>query len=249
MKKYSLILIALLLFSCQTNSDSSSNGSSELAQDTGQGGSLATFTIYDNYLYTVDNQDLNVFSITNKEQPVQVNEINIGFAIETLFNYKDYLFIGSRTGMYIYSVNTPETPQFLSEAQHFTACDPVISNLTHAFVTLHSNTTCGGNTLNVLEIYNVEDLQNPILISSRNLVNPIGLGLYQDYLIVCDDEVKIFDISDPENIQLVHSINKNAFDVIIKDNLLILIGESGLYQYNLNEDNIQNTIELSTIDI
>lgn len=244
-----MILVLLLVLGCDSSSDSNDNSSfSSANESTGQGGSLARFTTFNDYLYTVDNQDLNVFSILDNEQPVQVNEVQIGFNIETLFNYKEYLFIGSQNGMYIYSVNNPETPTFLSEAQHFTACDPVVANFTHAFVTLHSNIGCG-NTLNQLQIYNVEDLENPLLISTRNLTRPIGLGLYNNYLIVCDDEVKIFDISDPENAQLVHNINRDAFDVIIQDNLLILVGDSGIYQYNLDTTNIQNTIELSTINI
>jgi len=244
MKKYSIIL--LLALGC--SSDSSDNNSGVSDSSTGQGGSLARFATFNDYLYTVDNQDLNVFSIIDNEQPVQVNEVPIGFNIETLFNYKEFLFIGSQNGMFIYSVENPEEPTFLSEAQHFTACDPVVANATHAFVTLHSDIGCG-NTLNQLQIYNVEDLQNPQLISTRNLTRPIGLGLYNNYLIVCDDEVKIFDISDPENAQLVHNINRDAFDVIIKGNLLILVGHSGIYQYDLDETNIQNTTELSTINI
>ncbi len=247
MKKYILILTALTLLHCDSNSDSSGSNN-ESFSDTGKSGSLARFTTFNDYLYTVDNQDLNVFNIADNEDPVQVNEVHIGFDIETLFNYKEYLFIGSRNGMYIYSVDSPELPEYLSQAQHFTACDPVVSNYTHAFVTLHSDIGCGNN-VNLLEVYDVEDLQNPILISTRNLTRPIGLGLYGDYLIVCDDEVKIFDITDPENLQLVHNIDKNAFDVIINENLLILIGETGLYQYNLDENNIQNTTELSTINI
>lgn len=246
MKKYSIILVLLLVLGC--DSDSSDNSSGAFDSTTGQGGSLARFTTFNDYLYTVDNQDLNVFSIVNNEQPVQVNEVQIGFNIETLFNYKEYLFIGSQNGMYIYSVDNPETPTYLSEAQHFTACDPVVANFTHAFVTLHSDIGCG-NTLNQLQIYNVQDLQNPQLISTRNLTRPIGLGLYNDYLIVCDDEVKIFNISDPTNVQLVHNINRDAFDVIIQGNLLILVGDSGIYQYNLDDTNIQNTTELSTINI
>jgi len=244
MKKYTFIFVLLVLVSCSSDSNSESPANN----GTGQGGSLARFTILNDYLYSVDDQSLNVFNISTPETPVKVNEVFIGFDIETLFNYKEYLYIGSQNGMFIYSAQNPEEPSFLSEAQHFTACDPVVANATHAFVTLHADIGCGTN-INALEVYNVEDVENPILISSRNLTMPIGLGLYNDYLFVCDDEVKVFNIADPENIQLVHAINKDAFDVIIKDNLLILIGDNGLYQYTLDETNIQNTIELSTIDI
>ena len=245
MKKIIILILVGLVLSCDSDS---SNDISNSSNETGKAGSLARFTTYNDYLYTVDNQTLNVFSIADRENPVKINDLDIGFNIETLFNYKQYLYIGSQNGMYIYSVQNPEQPQYLSDVQHFTACDPVVANATHAYVTLHADIGCG-TTINVLEIYDVSDVVNPVLISSRNLTKPIGLGLYSDYLIVCDDEVKIFDVSDPNNSVLVHAINRNAFDVIVNNDTLILIGENGLYQYSLNPNSIQNTEELSTINI
>ncbi len=245
MKKNILVcIVSALLLSCSSDGSSSDQAFSEA----GQGGSLARFVLKDDYLYTVDIYGLNVFNVTNPENPVKVNNIPISFNIETIFNLKQYLYIGSQNGMYIYNISSPENPTYVSDVQHFTACDPVVANLTHAFVTLHADIGCG-NTINVLETYDITDIRNPVLISSRNLTRPIGMGLYQNYLLVCDDEVKIFDISDPENSVLVHSINRNAFDVIIYDNLMVLTGENGLYQYSLDEENIQNTTELSSIDI
>ncbi|WP_296383715.1 hypothetical protein [Winogradskyella sp.] len=244
-KIYSIIIIALLLINC--SSDSNSNDSSAFSE-TGQGGSLARFALYVDYLYVVDDSNLNVFSIVNREEPVQVNTVPIGFNIETLFNYKNYLYIGSREGMFIYNIDNAEEPAYISDVQHFTACDPVVANETHAFVTLHTNTFCGAD-LNVLEIYDVTEINNPVLISSRNLTQPIGLGLYNNYLIVCDDEVKVFDVSNPEDSQLVTSIDVNAFDVIINNGILVLIGENGLYQYSLDSNNITNMSHLSTINI
>ncbi|MBQ4804214.1 hypothetical protein J8L88_15225 [Aquimarina sp. MMG015] len=242
-----MILTSFIIFSC--DSDSSNDSLSPINND-GIGGSLATFTLKGDYLYTVDNTDLTVFNITDIKDPVQVNTIPIGFNIETLFSYKDYLYIGSRNGMFIYGLTNPEFPEKLSQVEHFTACDPVIANDTHAFVTLHSDTFCGNN-LNVLQIYDVTTITEPILINSRNLTFPRGLGLYNNFLIVCDDEIKIFDVSDPSESNLVTSINNNAFDVIISGNLLIAIGETGLYQYRLTPDvNLGISItELSTINI
>ncbi|TXE17415.1 hypothetical protein ES692_09055 [Psychroserpens burtonensis] len=245
MKTYILILLVLMMFGCDSDSAS---GLSQNTNDIGKAGSLARFTTYDDHLYSVDNSTLNVFSIVDRENPVKVNEVFIGFNIETLFNFKEFLYVGSQNGMYIYSIQNPEEPLYLSEVQHFTACDPVVANATHAFVTLHADIGCGTN-INVLEIYDVNDVVNPIFISRRHLTKPIGLGLYGDYLIVCDDEVKIFDISDIENTSLIHSINGDAFDVIVNNDTLILIGENGLYQYSLNPNSIQNTEQLSTINI
>ncbi len=246
MKRLIIFLSILIFAGCSTDGDSGS-GSND-ASATGKAGSLARFASVGDYLYTVDNRNLNVFSILDQTNPVKVNSISVGFDIETIFNYKQYLYIGSQNGMYIYSVDAPETPKYLSDVRHFTACDPVVANDTHAFVTLHADIGCGTN-INVLEIYDVSDVLSPVLISRRNLTKPIGLGLYNDYLFVCDDEVKVFDVSDPTNAKLVHAINKDAFDVIINGDHLILIGDAGLYQYQLNAANIADTTQLSTLSI
>lgn len=225
------------------NSDSSTSPNAEV----GQGGSTARFAIVGGYLYTVDLDKLNVFSISDVNNPVLVNEVYIGFNIETLFSFESNLFIGSQSGMYIYNIDNPEVPTQQSEINHFTACDPVVTDGNYAYVTLHSDSTCGNN-INSLEIYKVEDIQNPILIESRTMVQPKGLGIFNNYLIVCDDEVKIFDITNPENMVFSTSINISGFDVIIKNDKLIVVAEDGLYQYRLDSANINNIITLSVIN-
>lgn len=240
MKYLKVLLLALILIGCSKDGDSSMNTGD------GTGGSLAIFTLKGNYLYSVDNSKLNIFSLIDTAQPSKVNEINIGFNIETLFSFKDYLFIGSRNGMFIYSLANPENPVQLSAVQHFTACDPVVANETHSFVTLHSNTTCGNN-LNVLQVYDSSDPTNPIMVHQRNLTHPKGLGLYHNYLVVCDDDLKIFDIQNPNEPVLVKAIAKNCFDVIIKGDDLYAIGENGLYRYLLNQNDITNVISKSEI--
>ena len=236
--------MCLLILSCeqdQTN-DSASNTNSD-----GQGGSLATFTLKGEYLYTVDENNLSVYSVKETKNPVLVNSIFVGFNIETLFSYKDYLYIGSQNGMFIYGLTNPEFPEKLSSVEHFTACDPVVANDTHAYVTLHSETFCGSN-INSLEVYDVTKITEPILINSRNLVSPKGLGIYGNYLIVCDDEIKVFDIENPRESKLVTSINQSAFDVIISGDLLIAIGDTGLYQYELSTTTSIEINALSTIN-
>jgi len=235
MKKYFsyTMLTLLVLVGC-------SSDNSDFTKSDGTGGSLAIFVLKGNYLYTVDNQTLHVFSLINEQQPVKVNDVPIGFNIETLFSLDDKLYIGSQNGMFIYSIASPENPAFLSEAQHFTACDPVVANATHAFVTLHSTAFCGNN-LNVLHVYDTADPSNPTLIHTRNLVQPKGLGLYGDYLIICDDVIKIFSITNPANPELVHSIDQTCFDVIIKGNDLFAIGNNGMFRYELNATAITQT--------
>ncbi len=249
MKKYIYsIVIAILIVACSSDSSSTESSALNSGDSIGQGGSLATFVIKGDYLYTVDNEDLNVFNITTTSDPVLVNTVRIGFDIETLFGYRDYLYIGSRSGMFIYDINNPEFPTELSSVQHFTSCDPVVANSEYAFVTLWSDLGCNG-FVNQLEVYDVSDVLNPVLVNVRQLTFPKGLGLYGDYLIVCDDEIKIFDVSNPAESVLVHAIDKLAFDVIIQGDLLIAVGETGVFQYSLDAQNITNTPELSTISI
>jgi hypothetical protein len=242
MKKVILIILAFFsLLSC-----TSDNSSSDIGNSDGQGGSLAIFALKNNYLYSVDISTLNVFSLLNEEIPVKVNSIQIGFDIETIFSIDNYLFIGSRNGMFIYSITNPENPTKLSQVQHFTACDPVIANATHSFVTLNSNRFCGNNT-NVLQIYNTTNLSNPILVHSRNLVSPKGLALYNNNLLVCDDVIKIFNIINPAEPVLVATIDKECFDLIIRDNQLFAIGNSGIYRYELNPTNINDIVFKSQV--
>lgn len=235
MKKIISFVLIVFIIGC-SDSDSAQNG------DIGQGGSLAVFAIKGNYLYGVDQMKLNVFSLIDTEKPVKVNEIPIGFNIETLFSFGDNLFIGSQNGMFIYSIANPENPTKLSSVQHFTACDPVIANSTHSYVTLNSNTTCGNNT-NVLQVYDTKDLTKPKLIHSRTLSQPKGISFYTaDYLLVCDDVIKIFNIQNPVEPVLVHAIDKNCFDLIIRENTLFAIGNNGVYRYKMNPNNIKDIL-------
>lgn len=236
--KNSIIYFTALLFilvGCSSDGSNDSLGNAEVSKGDGVGGSLAVFALVGDYLYTVDRMNLNVFSVSG--DPVKVNTVVIGNDIETLFSRDEYLYIGSQDGMYIYSLENPENPSLVTSVQHFTACDPVVANATHAFVTLHSNTFCGNN-VNALEIYDTADPFNPVLIHSRNLTYPKGLGLYGNYLFVCDDEIKIFDVTNPEEPVLAGNINKVCFDVIIKGDDLFAIGESGLFRYQLNPTDI-----------
>ena len=237
---------ALMLAGCSSDGNNAVNESA-LAGGDGTGGSLAVFALKGDYLYTVDHATLNVFSLLNTTEPVKVNAVNIGWNIETLFAHGNHLYIGSRNGMFIYSLDNPENPQYVSSAEHFTACDPVVANDTHAFVTLHSNTMCGNN-INVLEIYDTANIGSPVLVHTRNLAYPKGLGLYNNYLFVCDDEIKIFNIADPAEPVLAGSIPKECFDVIIRGNDLFAVGSSGLFRYQLNPADINDISFKSSIN-
>ena len=246
MKKlyYFLISALVLMYACDQDSNDPVN-SSDISVD-GQGGSLATFALRGDYLYTVDEFNLSVFNVQEVNNPVRVNTLDIGFDIETLFGFKDYLFIGSQNALFIYDITNPELPKQLSRSDHFRSCDPVVANDDYAFVTLHANTFCEG-TVNELRTYDIEDLENPILLNTRGLTEPKGLGLFGDYLLVCDYTTKIFDVSDASNSIFVAEIpTSDAIDVIIRDNNAFIISSNSINQYELNASDIANFRELSS---
>ncbi len=247
MKKYLTLLSLAILMACSDNNDTSNAESND-----GREGSTATFILKNNYMYVVDQDNLNVFSLINPENPVKVKTVNAGFDIETLYTMDDYLFIGSRNGMFIYSIKAnPETPEFLSEAQHFTACDPVVANSTHAFVTLHSNTTCNGGTLNKLMIYDIQNIKTPVLISERDLLEPKGLALSGNYLFICDkNDIVIFNITDPKNVTVAKTIaNVPAKDLIIDGTHLFAFTSTAVYQFNIDPANIENISPVSVLPL
>ncbi|QLH46903.1 MAG: hypothetical protein HWD58_15490 [Bacteroidota bacterium] len=57
--------VLLLLAACSKNNSSSGTTSFNGGNTTGQGGSMARFTIVGHYLYTVDGRSLRVFDISN----------------------------------------------------------------------------------------------------------------------------------------------------------------------------------------
>lgn len=242
MKKIFILIISFIIVSCSNDSDGSFS-----TEGSGQGGSLARFIIVDNYLYTVDDQSLRIFDVSSDTTPIYLSEQFIGFDIETIYSYGEYLYMGSRLGMYIYDISNRENPIELSEVLHVRSCDPVVSNGDYSFVTLHTNINCEG-FVNQLEVYDTRDPEQPILINVTQMPRPIGLGLYGNYLFVADlNAVRIFDVSTPSNPTHVNMIPTEGFDVIIRDDQILVIGETNLKQYQLNPNNLQDITELSTI--
>jgi hypothetical protein len=218
---------------------------------TGTGGSMARFIIYENILYTIDNSDLHMFDITDELSPISAGTSPIGWNIETVFIAKNHLFVGSTSGMYIYSLYDPVNPQWVSTYWHVTSCDPVVVEGDYAYVTLRTGNTCEGD-VNQLDIVDIHNLSSPIKIKSYPMHNPHGLGIDDGTLFLCDGEagLKIYDANDPlqlKNNQLAHFSEINTFDVIPISSHLVMIGEEGLYQYDYSD--LENIELLSMIPI
>jgi hypothetical protein len=229
------------------NSTSGSQGVS--GSGVGLGGSMARFGIKDKVLYLLGNYMITVLDINNKLAPVKSTEFYPGWNVETMFLTDKNMFLGTTTGMLIYDISVPLNPSNRITFNHARSCDPVIVDDTLAYVTLRSGTSCGGN-INCLDVVSIKNLSKPTLVSTYTMTNPHGLGKDGDILFVCDGTagLKIYDASDVRQISnhLIYSYPAiNAFDAIPIGNVLVMIGDDGLYQYDYS--NIQNIRLLSSI--
>ncbi len=212
---------------------SGSRGSSS----TGVNGSMSRFALYKDYLYSVINNYMNIIDLSGSEPKKAADNLYIGRDVETIFSYKDNMFMGTPTGMMIYSVADPLKPQFVRAVWHIFGCDPVVVEDDIAYVTIHSGNACG-QTNNDLIIYDVSDVTNPRHIVTYAMTNPKGLGIDNGTLFLCDDGLKIYNASDPQTLmanRLAHYSGMDGFDVIPFDNVLMMIADDGLYQYDYTD--------------
>ncbi|GAA4437131.1 hypothetical protein GCM10023091_15940 [Ravibacter arvi] len=235
------------------NSGSSYSGSvaNAVKSGSGTGGSMARFTIYDNYLYTVDQRKLQLFEISNLKNPSFVKNIDLQWGVETIFPYRDKLFIGTTTGMHIFDNSVPSAPKHLSTYTHMRACDPVVVHNDIAYVTLRTGTGCGG-TENRLELVDISNLSNPRMLKAYDMQNPAGLSINYPTLFLCEGKFgfKGFDVTDRNNIDknlLFHEKDMESYDVISMAQNLMMIGMDGLYQYDAS--NPKNLKRLSHIPV
>ena len=240
-----LLLLSVCVFSC--SKDGNTVGSPDNG-NVGTGGSLAKFVIVGNYLYIANSGDIRVYDISKNGVPEEKSTVYTGWGIETIFTYNNNLFLGSSTGMFIYSLADPANPTFIGQAQHFRSCDPVVANDSFAFVTLRGGTSCGPVT-DGLYTYNILDLTNPVLISSLEMSTPSGLALNRNLVYVCrkTNGLSIVNVSDVAKPTILKTMEDASFeDVIVYGDLLICYVSDGLRLYDIST--ADNPVFISTVN-
>jgi hypothetical protein len=228
-----LFILLLLTLACEK---ASYNYSADQSISPGTGGSLARFTISGNYMYTVNGSTLNTFDITNEKNPIQVAEIYVNIGVETIFAMDDLLFLGTRSGVYIYSILNPASPEYISLYSHVQSCDPVVVKGNYAYSTLNTSGPCS-NGVNELDVIDISNPTNPHEIKTLPMENPKGLGISGSLLFVCDEGLKVYDLTHPTNPSFLKKIDVDAIDVIPIDTLLLVATEQGLAEYSINAEN------------
>ena len=217
----------------------------------GTGGSLARFTIVQNNLYAVDNTTLTTIDIANPTQMILEDQQDVGFGIETIFPFDNTLFIGANTGAYIYGVDGEGIPSELSFFEHAMACDPVVSDGAYAYVTIRSGRACDFlGDANILEIYDIASLENPIQITQVAMNNPRGLSVDGNLLFVCDGNqgLVVFDVTDRTNpVVLTREMGFEANDVIAQNDVALVVSPDGIRQFDYTDPT--SLTELSNLSL
>jgi hypothetical protein len=229
---YIFIFILTVSISCEKTDNRSSSS-------TGTGGSLARFTISSGHLYVVDGDELHTFSLQKPAEPEQVNALRLGFnnSVETIYPWKDKLFIGSKDALYTISISDPEHPVLEGIASHLRACDPVVANDNYAYVTVRTGSFCEGN-INALYVYDVSaGIQLPVRVFEGDMNNPQGLALHNQYLYVCDGAagLVVLDVhngASPEKITTREGYT--FFDCIATGGVLVCMVEKGMVLYDIS---------------
>jgi len=220
------------------------------APKSGIGGSLARFSIVNDYLYAVDNHNLKSVSIIDPSEPKLVNNIYAGFDIETIYPFKDKLFLGSMVGLFIFDIANPASPVAKGNFTHARACDPVVADDNYAFVTLKEGTRCGpaDNELNIVDIKNIS---SPQLFKTYPMKSPSGLSKDGNTLFICDgtDGLKVFNASNVSSISLIKQIRGlEPHDVIAWNNNALVVAKEGLFQFdysNLSNIHLRSKLTIS----
>jgi hypothetical protein len=200
-------------------------------------------------LYLVNDSQIKTFDVTDSKNPVLLNTTDLGDEIESLYHYDGLLLVGSSSIMYILEINEKGIPERknITPYNNISFCinDPIVARNNFAYVTLSSVDipACDRPELDELRVYDIQNIERPVLLETIDMSKPKGMGFGKKYLFVCDQEdgLVIFNIENPKSPVLYSTLGGfSAFDVIIRNNILIVACVNELRQYDISdEDNIQ----------
>ena len=245
-KKILLFVACLIIVACGESSDG------EVQTSNGVGGSTAKFTIQNNHLITIEDHDIQIFSLANPSEPVLVNAYYTPSTItlETIYPYQtNRILLGTNTGAIIMDHSTPGTITEIAFPEHVTSCDPVIAKDDYMYITLRNGRSCSlvnnVNGVNQLLIYDISDITQPELRKTIELDQPYGLSIKETSLFVCyEDGVLEFDITNPLEPAQIGDFDMPCNDIIASTHPMILTGDDGI---RLVQKDSTNLIELAII--
>jgi hypothetical protein len=250
-KIYLLAFVLLMLLSC-------SKDSLDVSTEPGQSGSITRFVVHNQYMYSLNPNEVKTFDLQNPDKPQLVHTLPTDYGLETIIIYDNTIYLGSRNALYILSIDNPAAPSILSKTDRFlfgavfNGCDPVVVKDQYAYSTIKVVENICGNvaTQSALIVFDVSDKTAPEQKGLYFMSLPNGLGFYEQYLLVCDegsDFVFIYDTSDPLKLVLTdYSFPvTDPMDLIVRGDQVIVATRTDFRFYDIS--NLENIRPLGAI--
>ena len=162
------------------------------APDFTASGSLSRFTSYGEHVYAVTDSRLSAFRLADTIAKIDLEASPDPYRYyiwdaETAVVTDAVLYIGTPTGMHVFTLDDPSYPTFASTYTHTRGCDPVAVEGNRAAVTVRDGRECRSERdVNRLYILDVTDPQTPRELSRTPMRHPHGVAIDGDRLFVCD---------------------------------------------------------------
>jgi hypothetical protein len=223
-----------------------SKDAAEIGADPGRSGSVTRFAVHAGYMYILNLNEVQTYSLENPDKPRLVHRLPTDYGLETIIVYENTVYLGSTTALYILDISNPAVPQILSQTARLEVfaggCDPVVVKGNYAYSTIKIIENICGRTgvQSALLVYDVSNPTAPTNVGLYFMGMPNGLGYKGDYLFVCDegtDRVEVFDISNPLNLELTaFSIPiTDPVDLIVAGDKMIVSAKSDFRFYDISD--------------
>jgi len=163
-------------------------------------------TVNDDIFYGVTTWGLMIYNVEDKYNPVLLDKIMLDYRWGAIYSSTiDNLLIVGRDITYIFDINLPESPQLITELP-ISIYDCKISGQNLFVINGDSWETL------YLEIYNIEDIEHPVLLSEIEEVSSFDIFGNILYTIAHADQdsiatLKAYNIQEIENPVLINELN------------------------------------------
>ncbi|MFM7401676.1 MAG: LVIVD repeat-containing protein [Bacteroidota bacterium] len=242
MKKLLLLLLSIaVLGAC------SKDFLSESSPGQGVSGSITRFAVNGNYMYVLNQNEVQTYDITDRANPVLKHKLTTDWGLETITFYDNTLFLGSTTALYILDISNPAAPVVQAKSDRlstvgFSGCDPVAVNGNYAYSTIKViENICGIiSAESALIVYDVSDKSSPKVLGTYPMSIPNGLGYKDNYLFVCDegsDLLVVYDITIPAALQLapVAVPMTDPYDLIVDGQRMIVSTKTDFQIFDVSQ--------------
>lgn len=195
----------------------------------------------DDKLYLVGTDEVITVDVTDPRAPAELEKQELDFNIMSQVADSNFLYVTSEFGLNFFSRNDAgllnlDEQKSKSDLYGICATDPVVIKDEFLYALL-STSFCTGNPVG-LRIFDNKDAKAPVLIKEFPMLSPVDLVVDDQWLFVSEGAVglKVFDVQDPENLNLIHHFEGiNASKLSVNAGLLLVEGMDVVVQFDYSD--------------